>query len=65
MTIKNGYYKAVIHFNDFIKKWDVKFYCFNSIDYEVRGSYGTGTKCYESKEKAVAAAKRYVNKNRK
>lgn len=59
---EKGNRKAVVYFNDFSKNWTVRFYCFGSIDYEVRGTYGTGTKEYESEEKAIAAAKRYINK---
>ncbi len=41
-------------------EWSVRFECLNRIDYDVRGGNGLGMKVYATKEKAIAAAKRYV-----
>ena len=47
-------------------KWDgtyaVDFFAFGSPNFDVRGSYGTACKSYKTKEKAIAAAKRYIKK---
>lgn len=49
-----------------IYKWDaeycVTFIAFGRIDYQFKGSYGTGSKSYSTKDKAIAAAKRYIKK---
>ena len=67
--IENGEYKAYVSKFTPLGKWNgeysVLFCCYGSIDYQIRGGCGTGSKEYSTLEKAMAAAKRYVNKYNK
>ena len=55
-------YRAEVYYNERIKKWVVEFRTPWGIDYDERGTSGTGCKLYDTEKQAVAAAKRYAKK---
>lgn len=63
---KTGMYRAVVTEFTPCGKWDgtyaVDFWALGAPDFDVRGTYGTACKSYATKEKAIAAAKRYIKK---
>ena len=63
---RTGMYEAVVREFTPLGKWDgtysVSFFALGSPDFEIKGSYGTACKSYDTKEKAIAAAKRYIKK---
>ena len=63
---KTGLYEAVVTEFTPCGKWDgtyaVDFFALGSPDYDVRGGDGVACKLYSTKEKAIAAAKRYIKK---
>lgn len=63
---KTGMYEAVVTEFTPCGKWDgtyaVDFWALGAPDFDVRGTYGTACKSYTTKEKAIAAAKRYIKK---
>ena len=66
MIFRNGEYKAYVNEYKVLGTWNgeyaVNFWCYGSPDYGCRGTHGTAVKAYETLDKAIAAAKRYVNK---
>ena len=66
---ENGEYKAYVSKFTPLGTWNgeysVLFICFGGIDYQLRGTNGMGSKEYETLDKAIRAAKRYVNKYNK
>lgn len=64
---RDGHFVAVVS-DKFLPcgVWDgtysVSFFAFGSPDFDVRGTFGTGYKSYETKAKAISAAKRYIRK---
>lgn len=66
MFFEKGEYKAVVSEFTPLGTWNgeynVMFECFGGIDYQLRGTGGMGSKQYSTLDKAIAAAKRYVNK---
>ena len=63
---KTGMYEAVVTEFTPCGKWDgtyaVDFWALGAPDFDVRGTYGTACKSYATKEKVIAAAKRYIKK---
>lgn len=63
---KDEHFVAVVDKSLPLGVWDgtysVSFFAFGSPDFDVRGTYGTACKSYVTKEKAIAAAKRYIHK---
>lgn len=66
MKFEKGLYRAYVSEFRTALGWDgtysVNFWYDGSPDYSCRGTYGTASKQYETLDKAIAAAKRYVNK---
>lgn len=57
-----NYFHADVEYNEYVKKWVVAFNTPWGLDYDERGTFGTGCKLYDTEKKATAAAKRYVKK---
>ena len=55
-------YRAEVYYSERIKKWVVEFRTPWGLDYDERGTSGTGCKLYDTEKQATAAAKRYVKK---
>ena len=62
----DGHFMAIVDKSLPCGRWDgtysVSFFAFGSPDFDVRGTDGTACKIYNTKDKAVSAAKRYVRK---
>lgn len=62
----DGNYKAYVKQFKPLGKWNgkysVSFEAFGMMDNDYRGTSGVGVKVYDTFDKAVRAAKRYVNK---
>lgn len=43
-------------------QYSVEFYALGAMDNDYRGTNGTGMKVYDTEEKAIAAAKRYIKR---
>lgn len=63
---KNENYIAYVKYFTPMNRWDgrysVLFIAFGDMDNDYRGTNGTGMKVYDTFDKAVRAAKRYVKK---
>lgn len=62
----DGTLKAIVDLFRPLGCWDgrycVSFYALGWMDNDYRGTHGTGMKVYETEQKAIEAAKRYIKK---
>ena len=65
-TGSNNQLKAIVREFKPLGQWNGQyctyFYALDDPDYDYRGNNGLGMKVYDTKEKAIAAAKRYVKR---
>ena len=65
-TGSNDQLEAVVRQFTPLGTWDgrysVSFYALGAMDNDYRGTNGTGMKVYDTEEKAIAAAKRYIKR---
>ena len=62
MRFAKGLYKAFVNEYKWNGTYSVNFWYDDLPNYSFRGTYGTALKEYETLDKAISAAKRYINK---